>query len=338
MTEPHSAFTFEGLASDLARFLLLRAHDERGHRHLAWRDLERHAPRTVLPDRARVLRTVDCATTVDTLAEVDGIVVLLRTWKNDADVWASAGDEALLEPLLQEIKDRMPPRAEHDRQVDVCFADSFTGNRYLPVDVRPWQEIDGNYSPDVRAAMDVLTTHRAVQQESRRLVLWHGAPGTGKTSAVRALMHSWKPWADAVIIDDPEALLKDGRYLRRVVLDQDGDGDRWKLIVLEDAESLLRKDTGGAAMSKLLNLADGLLGQGLRCLWLITTNEQVGAMHPALTRPGRCLARVEFGALPAGQASGLLGRPVTGPMTLAEVFAAQPLSVREEPQAVGQYL
>ena len=47
-----------------------------------------------------------------------------------------------------------------------------------------------------------------------------------------ALLHSWKPWADAVVINDPESLQNDGRYLRRVVLDQDDDADRWKLILL----------------------------------------------------------------------------------------------------------
>ena len=153
-------------------------------------------------------------------------------------------------------------------------------------------------------------------RSARRLVLWHGAPGTGKTSAVRALMHAWQGWARPVVVTDPERLLTDGRYLRRLLLDvhdevaDDGE-DRWQLLVLEDAEALLRKDTGGPAMSRLLNLTDGLLGQGLRCLFLITTNEPLAAVHPAVVRPGRCLAQVEFGPLPAAQASALLGRPVS---------------------------
>jgi hypothetical protein len=44
-------------------------------------------------------------------------------------------------------------------------------------------------------------------------------------------------------------------------------------------------------------------------------------------------------ALPAAQASALLGRPVSGPMTLAEVLGAPPLEVLDAaPAAVGQYL
>jgi hypothetical protein len=157
-------------------------------------------------------------------------------------------------------------------------------------------------------------------------------------------MHAWQGWARPVVVTDPEVMLTDGRYLRRLLLDvhdevgDDGE-ERWQLLVLEDAEALLRKDTGGPAMSRLLNLTDGLLGQGLRCLFLITTNEPLASVHPAVVRPGRCLAQVEFGALPAAQASALLGRPVSRPMTLAEVLGSPPLeSLEGTPKAVGQYL
>ncbi len=91
-------------------------------------------------------------------------------------------------------------------------------------------------------------------------------------------------------------------------------------------------------MSKLLNLADGLLGQGLRCLFLITTNEPLGVIHPAVVRPGRCLAKVEFGVLSQARAADLLGRPVDRAMTLAEVMTAAPVQTHDEPVAVGQYL
>ena len=130
--------------------------------------------------------------------------------------------------------------------------------------MRSWDQTRDHYPADVRAALDALVPHAPDLTSARRLVLWHGAPGTGKTSAVRALLHAWRHWPDAVVVTDPDSLLTDGRYLRRVLLDVDEDDERWRLLVLEDAEALLRKETGGSAMGKLLNLADGLLGQGLR--------------------------------------------------------------------------
>jgi len=52
----------------------------------------------------------------------------------------------------------------------------------------------------------------------------------------------------------------------------------------------------------------------------ITTNEDLRLLHPAVVRPGRCLAHIEIGPLPPAQASGLLGRPVAGSVTLAELY------------------
>ncbi len=321
---------------ELPTFLHLSALLERGHKHVVLRELDRHAPDFVLPERAVVVRTVQGNQNRHVLAEVDDVLVLLQAWKADAHIWVSADDEAIGTAIADEIQSRVP-RLVDERRVDVEFSDADTGSRSLPLDVCPWDEARCRYPAGVRDALDFLAGHVPQLDSGRRLILWHGEPGTGKTSAVRSLVHAWRAWADTVVVTDPDALLKDGRYLRRILLDADHD-ERWTLFVLEDAEALLRKDSGGSAMGKLLNLADGLLGQGLRCLFLLTTNEPLGVIHPAIVRPGRCLAQVEFGRLPAGQAAGLLGRPIERAMTLAEVMTAAPVESRLEPMAVGQYL
>ena len=94
--------------------------------------------------------------------------------------------------------------------------------------------------------------------------------------------------------------------------------DRWRLLILEDAGALARFDAG----TQLLNLTDGLLGEGARALVLITTNEPAASLNPALRRPGRCLAEVEFAPLSAAEASRWLdGAKVARPHTLSELFA-----------------
>jgi hypothetical protein len=336
MNDDHllGAFSLDAIDNDLGPYLFLRLHSQRGDQHLVHRDLARAVPRSVLPERARLLRSIDGGTSFDLLAEIDDVLVLFRSWRAAADVWATAADEAQALAVVDEIASRMPVRGNAGR-VEVRFTDLETGTRYLELDIRGWTDVRHLYGPDVQTTLDALVRHRPSPDEAQRLVLWHGEPGTGKTTAIRALLDAWRDWADGIIVTDPEALLTSGKYLRRTMLDVDD--DRWQLVVLEDAEALLHKG-GGKGMAKLLNLADGLLGQGLRCLFLITTNEPLGAVHPALVRPGRCLARVEFGALSASQAAGLLGRPVDRPMTLAEIMAAQPLTTAREPVAVGQYL
>ena len=94
----------------------------------------------------------------------------------------------------------------------------------------------------------------------------------------------------------------------------------------EDCDEYLRADArqrAGASLGRLLNLCDGILGHGLKVLVLLTTNEDVGRLHPAITRPGRCLGQVEFEALSPAEARQWLGSDVTapeGPLTLAELF------------------
>jgi hypothetical protein len=336
MTEILGQVPLDSVDHDLAHYLFLRARTLRGHDHIVRRELKRAIPLSALPSRARNLQTVDLVNGSHVVADVDDTVVHVHSWKTSAWVTASATDPAEALAIVEEIRGSVPVTHTVGK-VDVTFSDSGTGSRYLELDTRPWTSVRDNYNDQVRRVLDEIVQHTPDASEPRRLLLWHGRPGTGKTTAIRALLDAWREWADGVIVTDPEQLLNDGRYLRRLVLDE-SDDDRWQLLVLEDAEALLHKGTAGRGMATLLNLCDGLLGQGLRCLFLITTNEPLAAVHPALVRAGRCLSQVEFGPLAAEQASALLGRPVAVPMTLAEVMAAKPVTSLLEPTHVGQYL
>jgi hypothetical protein len=82
-----------------------------------------------------------------------------------------------------------------------------------------------------------------------------------------------------------------------VLFDEDQEEDKTRLLVLEDCDELLSadaKERAGQGLARLLDLVDGLIGQGLRIDVLITTNEPLSAFHPAVSRPGRCGAAVSF--------------------------------------------
>src|SRR5258708_39518608 len=186
---------------------------------------------------------------------------------------------------------------------------------------------------------------------SGQLILLYGPPGTGKTAALRALAREWLLWCDTDCVIDPETLFADPRYLMELVIgDEDDENEAaapWRLLLLEDCDELIGGDakrSSGQALSRLLNLTDGLLGQGRHVLVAITTNEDLRSLHPAAIRAGRCLAQVEVGPFPAAEAAAWLGQPDdgSGPMTLADLYARQncqqPISSAQPPAKIGLYL
>jgi hypothetical protein len=126
---------------------------------------------------------------------------------------------------------------------------------------------------------------------------------------------------------DPERLFGDPAYLMSVALGGGDDEQRWRLLMLEDCDELISgeaKASAGQSLSRLLNLTDGLLGQGRNVLVGITTNEDLERLHPAVVRPGRCLARIEVGPLTRDEAVNWLGTPDgigRDGATLAELYA-----------------
>lgn len=208
------------------------------------------------------------------------------------------------------------------------------------IDVQGFEAIERNYPSRVRDRLAALARNDYEPPRSGQLLLWYGPPGTGKTYALRALAWEWRHWCELHYVVDPDVLFgQRADYLVNVLLDADDDFDigevetgrepKWRLLVLEDTGELLAEDAKertGQGLSRLLNLVDGIVGQGLRVLVLVTTNEPIRRLHPAVTRPGRCASRIEFAPFPSDEAHAWLAAECvddseTGTATLAELFA-----------------
>jgi hypothetical protein len=239
------------------------------------------------------------------------------------------------------LRERFPVTKPQERQaIPVSFWSLGQGggrSSVRMIDVPRWEEIVPNYPARVARQLEPLMHDRSLFDTAGRLVLWHGPPGTGKTWALRALGWEWRSWCRLHYVTDPETFFGSSpRYMLDVLLDE-GEDDEWRLLVLEDTGELLAadaKERTGQGLSRLLNVVDGLIGQGLRVIVLVTTNEPLGALHEAVARPGRCAAQIEFAPFTLEEAREWLERsggdaePRAG--TLASLYArAAGLEVRE---------
>ena len=284
--------------------------------------------------------------------------LVLTTRRPEVQVLVTAVTAELADQVMASVRGAVPPpeRTEGKSRLTMwTLGNGGTPSRHRRwVDTPPWDAISANYPAEVGAALSRLIALGEPPEHGGRLLLWYGEPGTGKTTAIRSLGGEWTAWADIHFVLDPETFFGSPEYLMQVVADEDlwdpraANTSRWKVLVVEDADELIRADArvdSGASMSRVLNLTDGILGHGLRVLLLITTNEPMRGLHPAVVRPGRCLADVHFRPFTRTEARAWLdgkGEVPGGDLTLAELYRARgdldPVAAHHRTEGMVPYL
>lgn len=202
------------------------------------------------------------------------------------------------------------------------------------IDLINWDNIRPNYSESIVSGIETMMD-LSPDKISGKLLILHGPTGTGKTTLLSCLAGTWRDWCSASYIIDPQALLNDPNYMYSCLLEEDYDDDgknKWKLIIMEDsddAQSDSKISRYGSGLSTLLNLTDGLLGQGRKLIIAITTNEKINNLDPAMVRPGRLLREIMVPELTPAEAvkwalthgTSLPVKFSDVPLTLSELYA-----------------
>lgn len=250
------------------------------------------------------------------LASGDGFMIVVEVEYGDEwTITVAATDRALAEKWVAALAALLPgypppppspPLPNNVVPVSFWMQNPMTGGAYARqrnITVHEWGDVAPNYPGALAADLGALM---ALDTPSGgKLMTFHGPPGTGKTRAILTLISEWRDWCHASVVTDAEKFFGDAAYLNDLLFDSVGRRD-WLLLVIEDGDEFMNvgsKDSKGQSIARILNVNDGIIGQGLNLLTLISTNVDVDQLNPAITRSGRCMANLHFGPFPPAEAS-----------------------------------
>jgi hypothetical protein len=192
----------------------------------------------------------------------------------------------------------------------------------------PKVDIDLHYNDGTKEKFDKII--QTLKQDKSGLLLFSGNPGTGKSTFVKYITSQ----IDKKVIYLPSTTaehLTDPGFLDFVV------DCKNSIFLLEDAEKIIRsrEDSDNAAVSNILNITDGLLGDCLNIFVVATFNTSRDKVDKALLRKGRLLFEHHFEELTPDKCNKIfenLGsdRKTDIPMSLADIFNSEENYHKEE--------
>lgn len=176
-----------------------------------------------------------------------------------------------------------------------------------------------NYGDDF-IAKDSIVEEFIASNESG-IMLFHGEPGTGKSFYLKHLVQ--KSLRDIIFLPNQMIDALTTPDFAEFMLKQKN-----KTLLIEDAEDVLldrKVNRFSAAVSNILNLTDGLLGDAIKLKIICTFNMDIHDVDKAVLRKGRLKLVHQFKSLNVKDSNRLLGHLkkdfiTEEPMTLANIY------------------
>ena len=172
-----------------------------------------------------------------------------------------------------------------------------------------------DFVPVSRLVEDALPADKA------GLILFHGSPGTGKTSYIKNLITKFDNLSFIFLQNEFVNELLNPDFISFLLKNRNA------VLLIEDAEKVLTTreySNENSVVSTILQLTDGLFSDYLNIKIICTFNTSIEKIDKALLRKGRMIAYYEFKPLVAEKASELLKsmelEPTEDEMTLADIF------------------
>ena len=230
---------------------------------------------------------------------------------------AYSTEDSLARVLL--LIERAPERKRKGNVHLLCSLDGMLTLQRFEVKLPPKGiQLELNYGDEAAAKFEKVVSY--LSGDKNGLVLLSGDPGTGKSTFIKYL--TTKTTRKVIYLSSGAAdHLTNPDFLTFIMR------HRNCVLLLEDAEKVLRsRDTqDNSAISNILNITDGILGDCLNILVVATFNIEREQIDSALVRKGRLLVEHHFEPLSEEASNKVLenigsDRKASGPTTLADLY------------------
>ncbi len=185
----------------------------------------------------------------------------------------------------------------------------------------PDVDVELNYGQEFSKIHETIVK-RLNNMNDKGIILFHGDPGTGKTSYIKYLTRLIKEKEILFIPPSMAESLSEPSIIPFLMEHKNS------ILIIEDAEKVIsdREINGSSAgVSNILNITDGILGDCLNIQIVATFNMKKEKIDKALLRKGRLRSEYHFKKLSLEKSKKLLEEreidiEVTEPMTLADIF------------------